>query len=291
MNNIIRLESPVTWTVWIWNIVKRYHFNKSLLNHPNLQWECTITDLYSYSLLVNERHAKPWSRPSSDVLLLNKFKKLWIIISNRLWSKADPINYIIKLYYSDLLSIEDITIRLNDMVDWTDYEYWEFQRDTLRKVLNDTFKWKLFPKTYIRPATSKKYNWLTEVIDWEWNVTLVQKKSKWAIIQNISRDKENIEEANIILNKLNKNPDFNIEEFKWKKSKWPEKLKFLYKTYFSTTVEEILKNMKTREVWNRRLAKILQIVVNELSSEEFKLNEVLAVTPRLIQTIVEWINK
>ncbi len=266
------LANPCTQTPWYWKIIRKwFSFDYWLLEINELSQEWAIKNLEDLRKIL-----KVWNQ----IVCLRKFESLWKKLSLEYWQKIDPIEYIIKLYYSDWLSVESIFERLNNK--WLNYSVKSKNPSSvLLNLFKKTFKWELrtrWEKSEIakKRMASSLPNKIKPLI--EKNTRSLEETEYTVKIWTDFLTTELIEEIKL--------SDKEAEYLDKEKANW-KKLIFLLNKFYSINLNH-LKNLKnTHSLSNKRLAIIFENIIWKIPNKiiwKIKINE------RVVRTLFEKIS-
>lgn len=194
-------------------IIKRFTFDKSLLNSEYLQWDNVITNLYDLKTEVIR-----WWRWNKNWLVFNRLKSLQGELEYEYQNKIDPIEYILQLYYWENLSIQSIYDRLNQK--WLGYK----NASWLEKMLLKVLKWEL-KDPFERFDTRKQRNkWLCEKAKNEW--IRKEEEHKAIFLSFFIKNFIELDPPNFDMDVYNSMQNLNVEQ------KWNYLLKSFYWEWF-----------------------------------------------------------
>lgn len=268
MNYGVFLKSPVTGTLWIWEkISKSFSFDRTLLEHNNLQWEWVIKSLNDYenTNIVGQGYTT-----------LKKLKELKKNLSIEYSTIIDPIEYLIQLYYWEWLSVESIFERVNNK--WLHYsEKWWCPSAVLTNLFKKSFKWEL------RDRATRSEIWEKRRIS-----TLEGRINKLRTTNQKALE-ETKEITSLFVSflswKYNNDIKLNNEELAEFsiKSNW-KKVVYLLDKYYSINLNQFVNLHRVHKLsWNR-----LSIIINELLKNIPKeLTRDLNITERVVRIIID----
>lgn len=256
--------NDVTWTPgatnWIWTentiIQKQFIFDMNLKNHPLIQeWVKSYNDYMDYY----NSWSKQWK-----IRLKNKLDNLSKKLLTIYWTYIDPIEYIIKLYYWEWLSISDVYKRLNEL--WWDNK----NESSIEKAFKITFWWQLRDSSWTE-ISRKKRNFPEQISKAREEINKKNKK-KYDFIKNVFKNDVN----RILETKLD---EFDFIGFESLNKTW----KVLYIFYFLYWINrKELQELNKKWIWSKV---ILNHIKNDLQWFLKEINIKLNIYPKDIQAI------
>lgn len=244
------------WYVWLFQ--KEFVFDRTLLKHPNLQWEDIINSMWTLKAAVMK-----WWQWNKMWIVLKKFEELKENLERDLRvNNLDPILYIIGLYYwSEPMSLDTIFNRLNSK--WLNYK----DRSWLEKVLK-RFAWKL--KDHEERQNTKK----VLIMHPEKAIESAKIKSEECRIKFLHWVVQNLIDA--------EDPYFDIKYLNSLPSAI-KKCNYLLKTFYSCD----LTSFNGTWLWSRTIVRYLQPILDDLTTK-LKLERVVITMSWVGEYIKKW---
>ena len=258
----MHIINSLTQTKWYWTEIQKTFE----LNFDPTQDSRTKNWIKNYSEYLEYFYS--WRKTWKTILK----KKIDLLKQNLLleyWVEVDPIEYIIKLYYEDKLSIKDISIRLKE-------KWWENKNiSSLEKTLKWTFWFELRSQAWSEISSKKRKN--NGQIEKARDINNKKNELKYNIVRNFFAN--HVKDILNIKSQILSEHGFDYENFE----ELNKRRKILYVLYYIYWINRNqIKKFRDNEIWAR-------IISNYLSEnlkwflKELKIN--MKIYPKDIQQI------